>query len=107
MRDPSIRSLLVAALAVEVICLIVEDESGKILVTAANCLAVLEQEERLVGGSSRVLFFEGRGDDAIDNGNSQETEPVCAQLESQLGVSVVFVDRQLMRVDYAIHSFDS
>jgi hypothetical protein len=28
---------------------------------------------------------------------------VSAQLESQLGVSVVLVDRQLMRVDYAVH----
>jgi len=101
------RQLLVTAFAVEVVRLIVENESGQILVTAANCFAVLEQEERLVGGRARVLLFERRSDDAVDNSDSQKTETVCAQFESQLGVSVVFVDRQLMRVDYSIHMFGS
>lgn len=70
---------------------------------AAHGFAVLKQKERLVGGRSRVFFFEGRGDGACDNSDSQEAEAVSAQPESQLGVSVVLVDRQLMRVDYAVH----
>jgi hypothetical protein len=95
--------LFVAALAVEVIRLVVEDEGGQVFMAAAHCFAVLEQEERFVGGRPPVFLFEGRGDDAVDDGDSQKSETVCAQLESQLGVSVVFVDRQLMRIDYAIH----
>lgn len=95
--------LLVGAFAVEVIRLVVEDEGGQILMAAAHGFTVLEQEERLVSSRARVFLFEGRGDGAVDNGDSQKSETVCAQLESQLGVSVVFVDRQLMRIDYAIH----
>lgn len=70
---------------------------------AADRLSVFEHEEGFVGGSTGVFFFEGRGDETIDNSDGQKSETVCAQLEAQLGVSVVFVDRQLMRIDYAIH----
>lgn len=97
------RVLSVAAPAVEVVRLVLVDEGSQMLMAAAHGFAVLEQEKRLVGGRSRVFLFEGRSDGAVYDGDSQEAEAVSAQLESQLGVSVVFVDRQLMRVDYAVH----
>ena len=95
--------LSVAALAVEVVGLVVEDEGSQMLMAATHGFAVLEQEERLVGSGTSVFLFEGGGNGALDDSDSQEAEAVSAQLESQLGVSVVLVDRQLMRVDYAVH----
>ena len=97
------RDLSVAAPAVEVIRLVVVNKGGQVLMPAAHGFAVLKQKERLVGGSTGVFLFERRGDGAVHNCDSQEAEAVSAQLESQLGVSVVLVDRQLMRVDYAVH----
>jgi len=95
--------LAVAALAVQVIGLVVENERGQILLAAAHGFAILEEEERLVGGTARIFLLERGGDSAIDNGDSKKLEAVSAEFQPQLGVSVVLVDRQLMGVDYAIH----
>lgn len=70
--------LPVATLAVEVVGGVVEDERLQVLVAAAHGFAVLEEEERLVGDTARVLLFEGRIDCAVCDGDGEEAKTLSA-----------------------------
>lgn len=82
---------------------VVENERSQILMTAADTFTILEQEERFVCGGATIFLFEGSGGDTIDHSDSEEAEAASAQLEPQLGMSVILIHRQFMRIDYSIH----